>query len=198
MINLLPQDRRDSIDYARKNVLLLRWIMIILIAILLLIVIAGGSLFYLKQDVKAREESIAKNKQSLSDQKEEETLKRVSEISGRLSLVVDVLSREVVFSKLIPHIGSLIPDGAALNGLSLSRDTEGALDLSISALDYNTASQALINIQASESLLFEGADANNVTCEGITEGPYPCLVSIRAVLVKDNPFLLLNQENLNE
>lgn len=198
MINLLPQDRKRSIDYARKNVLMIRWMLIIIVAIVVLIVISGGSLFYLKQDVKAKEDSIANNKLSLSDQKEEESLKRVSEISGRLSLVVDVLSREVVFSKLIPHIGSLIPDGAALNGLSLSRDTEGAIDLSISALDYNIASQALTNIQASESLLFEGADANNVVCEGITEGPYPCVASIRAVLVKDNPFLLLNQDKLNE
>ena len=198
MINLIPTDKKTSIAYARRNTIMLRWLSMVSLAVLGLAIIFGGSMFYLKQENKAYAQSIASTKKSLESQKEKETLDRVAEISGRLSLVVDVISREVIFSKLIPHIGALMPDGTVLQGLSLSRDTEGGLDLSIGARDYISASQALVNLQSSDSLLFEGADANNVTCEGIEDPVYKCVASIRAVIVKDNPFLFLNQEKTNE
>ncbi len=199
MINLIPSSQKKSMAYARRNSMILKWVIIMLIAIAGLLVIFGGSLFYIKQDIKAHENSIKSGQKSLSDQNEQKTLERVSEISGRLSLVVDVLSKEVIFSKLLPHIGSLMPEGASLNGLSLSRESAGGIDLTIGATNYIVAAQALANIQASENLLFENADANDIVCDGISNnGPYPCQATIRAVLVKDNPFLLLNQGAGNE
>lgn len=198
MINLIPSEKKTTIAYARRNAFLLRWLSMISLAVIGLFIIFGGSMFYLKQESKAFEQSISTTQKSLESQKEKETLERVAEISGRLSLVVDVISREVVFSELIPHIGALMPNGTVLQGLSLSRDTQGGLDLSIGATDYITASQALVNLQSSDSLLFEGADANNIVCEGIEDPVYTCVASIRAVIVKDNPFLFLNQEKKNE
>lgn len=194
MINLIPNNKKNTITYARYNSVLLKWLIMILIVIAGLLVILGGSLFYIKQDIKAHEESINSSKKSLADQNEQATLERVSEVSGRLLLVVDVLSKEVVFSKLLPHIGSLMPNGASLNGLSLSRESAGGIDLTIGAANYIVAAQALANLQASESLLFESADANDIVCDGVSDNStYPCQATIRAVLVKDNPFLLLNQ-----
>lgn len=198
MINLMPKEQKTSIAYARRNSQMLRWVSMMIIAVVGLVVISAGSLFYIKQESKAYQQSIVDTEKDLKDQNEEKTLERVGEIGGRLSLVVNVLSREVLFSKLLPHLGSVIPDGAILQELSLSRETVGGIDLSIGAVDYETASQILVNLQASESLLFQGADVNNVVCEGTENPKYPCLVSIRAVLVKDNPFLLLNSEDNNE
>ena len=104
MINLIPSSQKKSMAYARRNSMILKWLVIMLVAIAGLLVIFGGSLFYIKQDIKAHENSIKSGQKSLSDQDEQKTLERVSEISGRLSLVVDVLSKEVIFSKLLPHI----------------------------------------------------------------------------------------------
>lgn len=198
MINLLTDERKKSIAYAKRNNQLLKWLIILGVALGGMVIIFAGSLFYIKQDIKAHEVSIAKSQASLEAQDEKGTLERVTEISGRLSLVVDVLSREVVFSKLLPHVGSLMPEGTSLNGLTLSRDTQGGIDLSIGARDYYTASQVLTNLQASDNQLFANADANSVDCESSTNAFYPCEVTIRAVLVKENPFLLLNMEDKDE
>lgn len=193
MINLIPASNKASIYYARRNSFILGWLSLILFAVIGLVIILGGSMFYIRQEIKSNEQSIKTAQESLASQNEKETLERVAEISGRLSLAADVISKEVLFSKLLPYIGALMPDGTVLQGLSLSRDTQGGLDLTISATDYITASQALVNLQASDSLLFEGADANNITCDGSTDPVYKCVASFRATLVKDNPFLLLNQ-----
>lgn len=198
MINLIPKDKKSNIAFARYNRIVLRWLIIMVVAVFGLFVIFGGSMFYIKQDIKAHETSIEDSKRSLAEQDEKKTLERIASISARMSLIVDVLSREVVFSKLLPHIGSIIPDGAALNGLTLSRDSQGGVDLVIAAVDYATASQALTNLQASESLLFESVDATNVNCDGVSNGIYQCQIEITAILVNDNPFLLLNQGEKNE
>lgn len=198
MINLLPPQKKSAIVYGRYNARILRWLTLIVIALLGLAIVMLGSLFYIKQDMRSHEVSIESSKKSLNEQGEQNILKQASDISGRLTLVENVLSKEVVFSKLLPHIGSLIPDGAMLNSLVLSRDTQNAIDLSISAKDFETASQTLTNIRSSDSLLFEEADANSVTCNDTENKGYPCIASIRATIVADNPFLLLNEEQSNE
>lgn len=194
MINLMPPAKKEAISYARHNTRLISWLIGIGFAAAGLVLIVGGGLFYLKQDSKTLQKSIAETKQSLLAQDEKATLERIDEISGRLSLVVDVLSKEVLFSKLLPHVGALMPEGTILRDLSLSREQEGGIDLSIGAVDYLSASQALVNLQDSRSLLFTGADANKIDCEGgVADAPYVCTATIRAVMAEDNPFLLLNQ-----
>lgn len=197
MINLIPTDHKQSTTFARYNTKLVGWLIGIAIAVFGLVVVVGGGLFYINQDVKNYKESIAISEQTLKAENEEETLARVAEISGRLSLVVDVLSREVLFSKLLPYLGSIMPDGTVLENLSLSREQAGGIDLSIGAVNEFAASQALANIKAEDNLLFTAADANSITCEN-KDTPYLCTVSIRAVLVDENPFLLLNQGETNE
>lgn len=194
MINLMPPDKKSQITYARRNNFLIRWVIGIMFATAGIFVITGAGLFFLQRDSSNYRTSISESEQRLKEQKEEDTLAKVEDISGSLSLVVNVLSREVLFSKLLPHIGALMPDGTILRGLSLSRDQTGGIDLSIGAVDYESAAQALVNIQDSKSLLFTGADANKINCEGTEEdAPYICTATVRAVLTSDNPFLLLNQ-----
>ncbi|MCA9347904.1 hypothetical protein KC867_00680 [Candidatus Saccharibacteria bacterium] len=162
---------------------------------LLLIVIIGGCLFYIKNDIRANNKETERVKQMLVEQNQEDTLVTVSEINGSIALIDDILSKELVFSELIPHIGSLMPQGASLNSLSLIRDSQSSINLDIGAMDYHVASQALTNIQSSDNLLFETADANQINCQiqVTSSNPYPCEASIKATFIKDNPFLLINR-----
>lgn len=90
-----------------------------------------------------------------------------------------------------------MPDGTILENLSLSREQSGGIDLSIGAINEFAASQALANIKTDNNLLFTAADANSIICENV-DTPYICTASIRAILVDENPFLLLNQGASNE
>lgn len=193
MINLLPPDKKQVIRFARLNSRMVGWLNGALIVFAGLAVITGGSLFYLNQDINGLQKNINDAEQSLKEQKEDETLRQVADMSGNFNLVVDVLSREVQFSKLLQHLGTLMPSGTILQDLSLSRDGTRSLTLSLGATDYDRAAQALFNVQSDESLLFEGADATSINCENDDLEPYICVAVIQTVLTEDNPFLLLNQ-----
>jgi hypothetical protein len=192
MINLMPPEHKKSVLYARRNNFLIRWMIGIGFAAVGIVLVAGGGLFYLKQDTKAYQLKNEETKAELSKQKESETLQRVSEISGNLKLVVDVLSSQVIFSELLPRIGEIMPPGTVLQDLSLSSELKGGVDLQIGAVSQQAGTQAQVNLADLSSGIFEKADINSLTCGD--DGQYPCTIVIRALFINgENPFLLLNQ-----
>lgn len=194
MINLLPTSSKESIQYARHNSLLLRWIFSLLIAAAGILVITGGSLFYLRQDSSNIKYSIESTEAELKERGEEATLQQVDEMSGNLKLAVDVLSNEVLFSELLQQIGLVMPEGTVLQTLGLSSDIANTgISLEIIATSYQAGSQAHVNLNDPENGIFEHADLENITCSSEDEA-YPCTVSIRALFVENNPFLLISKD----
>jgi hypothetical protein len=199
MINLMPSDHKKAVMYARRNTFLIRWVMGVAIAAFGIIVVAGGGLFYLKQDIKSYQKSINETKTNLEAQKQTETLNRVSEISGSLKLVVDVLSSQVLFSELLPRIGEIMPAGTVLQNLNLSSGLQGGIDLEIGAVSQQAGTQAQVNLADKSNGIFEKADIVTLNCTTLSDGgPYPCQVSVRALFINgENPFLLLNKDGGN-
>lgn len=195
MINLIPPAHRQAIYYGRLNTRLVSWAIGIAFAFLGLIIIIGGSLFYLKQDSSQIRSSINKSRESLAIQNEKETLDRVKEINDNLKLTVDVLSNEVLFSELLQHIGLVMPPGTVLEDLSLTNEVFGlGINLQASARDYETGTRVHVNLNDSSNGIFEKADLVSITCEdGEQSSDYPCIVSVRALFMKDNPFLLIRK-----
>jgi len=200
MINLMPPERKSAILYSRRNSVLLRWITGVSIAAIGLVFLTGGGLFYLRQDSKTLQKNIDDTKVRLSAEKEAETLKRVEEISGNIKLVVDVLSDEVLFSKLLQQIGLVMPSGTVLQDLELTSDLQGGLTLRIGASSYQTGTQAVVNLKDPKNGIFQSADLENLSCSaGATDPRYPCTADVRALFNKDNnPFLFLSQDGGNQ
>lgn len=196
MINLMPPAAKESILYARRNTILIKWMTFIGFAAAGVVLIAAAGLFYLKQDSSSYRASIDETKAELAAQNEADTLKRVEEISGNLKLVVDVLSNEVQFSRLLQQIGLVMPSGTILQDLSLSSDLDGGINLIIGASSYERATQAQVNLSDASNRIFEKADIVSLTCSDTNprDPRYPCTAEMRALFIKDNnPFLLLNQ-----
>lgn len=192
MINLLPTDVKQNIAYARHNTRLLKW------AVAFVVSLAGSGLvvlfglFYINQSVNSLSAQAAKTNSQLQEQKLEETQKRVEEISSSLKLVTQVLSREILFSKLITQIGAAMPANTSLSDLKISK-VEGGIDLSAIAATYNDATQVQVNLQDKSNKIFDKVDILNVACSSATTDPkYPCTITMRAQFVKDNPFLFIN------
>lgn len=196
MINLMPTGQKQAILYARRNTTLVRWLIGISLALVGIAAVTGGSLFYLREDSATLKNSIDQSKASLIEQDEEATLARAEEISGNLKLTVDVLSNEVLFSKLLQQIGLVMPRGTVLQSLSLTSNiASSGISLEVGAVDYESGSRAHVNLNDSANGIFERADLEDITCSTNAEdAPYFCLVSIRALFAKDNPFLLINKE----
>lgn len=198
MINLMPPADKQAFMYARRNSVLIKWMMGIIFAAMGIILVAGGGIFYLKQDTTRYRGSIEESKASLAVQKEQETLARVTEMSGNLKLVTDVLSKQVLFSELLQQIGLIMPPRTVLQDLSLTDALQGGIDLTIGAASEEAAAQAQVNFSDKSKGIFERADINSLNCdEDAADTGYPCTVTIRALFIDDenNPFLLLNKED---
>lgn len=194
MINLLPPDIKDSLVYGRRNTKLLHWSMALIGGMLGTVLVVGFGLFYLNRSISAYSQQVAKIQGELTTQKLEPTQKRVEEISSSLKLVIQVLSKEVLFSKLLKQIGSVIPANASLTDLKIGK-IEGGIDLTAVASDYNTATQLQVNLQDPHNKIFDKADIISITCSSTStvDPRYPCTVNIRAQFSKaNNPFLFIN------
>lgn len=193
MINLLPPEAKQSIAYARQNRMLLKWSTVVGLSLVGLALVIGMGMLYINQSISDNKTLLANTQQQLKEQKLEETQKSAQEISNNVKLVVQVLSKQVLFSELLQQIGAAMPRDAVLTNLSINK-LQGGIDLQASATDYQSASQVQVNLQDSKNKIFTKADLINVQCSATAEvTKYPCTVTVRAQFSADNPFLLLSK-----
>lgn len=191
MINLLPPEEKANILYARKNTRLRKWVIALLFVLAgMVIFLVAGSL-YIGKTTERYTAQVNTARDSLKAQKLEETEKRLQDLSGNLKLIIQVLSREVLFSKLLRQVGAVMPPGSVLSSIELSK-VEGGIDLSAEAKDYDTASRIQVNLQDPSNKLFDKVDIVQITCAQTTDSAYPCKVTLRALFSKNNPYLFIN------
>ena len=136
---------------------------------------------------------IAIANEKLKEQKLSEVQKEVTDISNNLKLVVQVLSREVLFSKLLKQLATVTPSNAVLTNLGIQQTT-GGIDITAKTTDYTAATQLQVNLADPKNKIFSKADIVSITCnEQPGKSPYPCTVNIRALFSDNNPFLFINQ-----
>ncbi len=197
MINLMPPEFKRNLIYARRNLTLVKWLTAVFVAVIGVVIIVTGGYLYINQSTRAYAGEVARHKESLAKQELEQTQKRTEDISNSTKLALQVLSRQVLFSELMRQIGAVMPSGASLQSLSISK-LEGGIDLQAVAVDYQTGSQVQINLADPTNKIFEKADIVNINCASATSQNeavnkrYPCQVNIRALFSKDSSYLYTN------
>jgi hypothetical protein len=196
MINLLPPEAKQSIAYARRNTQLARWVAIVMSSFGGIAFVVVFGLLYMNQSISANQNQIAETQAQLKVQKLEETQKRVQDISSSLKLVLQVLGKEVLFSKLLKQVGAAMPPNTVLMNLSINK-LQGGIDLRAGATDYQAATQVQVNLEDDQNKIFSKADIISIQCNsgsGTTavSSKYPCTVTIRAQFSQNNPFLFIN------
>lgn len=186
MINLLPAATKKEIIYARRNSVLKNWSIAAAFGLLgVVLVIAAGQLF-ISHSTNVWQKQVNDSKAQLEKQNLTGTQARVTEMSDSIKLASQVLSKQVLFSKLLAQITTVMPSGTSLQSLSI-KAVEGGIDLSAVAKDYQTATQVQVNLADPKNKIFEKADIISITCADEDE-EYPCTISIRALFAKDNAF----------
>lgn len=193
MINLLPPDQKTDIIFARRNAVLKNWIVASCIGVVGIIVVIAAGQFFISRSTTTWQKQVSSMRAQLDAQNQAEVQKQVTNISDSVKLTLQVLERQVLFSKLLVQVGAAMPSGTTLNSLSIS-STQGGLDLAASAKDYQTATQVQLNLSDPQNKLFEKADIIGVNCDNTTKTPtggllpYPCKITIRALFAKNNAF----------
>ncbi len=195
MINLLPPELKREYRYARSNHRLVHWVIAFLVAIIGVVGLTGAGLLMMNNSVSKYQSKVNQEQEQLDSQNITGVQKEVTQISNNLNLMVDVLSKEILFSKLLTQLGSITPPNVVLTNLAISQ-TESAIDITAQTADYNAATQLQINLADPSNQIFSNADIVNVTCGGANtttaQQTYPCTAILRAQFTKNNPFLFIN------
>lgn len=205
MINLLPNDYKKTIHYSRRNRTVSKWISALLVSLFLSLFVVAMGWVYLDQSVKRESRSAAQTEASLKAQNIDDVTSKVEEISSNTKLVLQVLSKEVLFSKLIRQLGASLPSNTALESIEIE-DLKGGLTIRASAKDFNSASQIQVNLEDPQNKIFKQADIESITCnDGSTDAPaststgeesvYPCSVQLKALFADNNPYIYIGGKN---
>ena len=193
MINLLPPELKDTYRYGRRNRTLARWLTVMVLCIAGALLLTGGGYLYLNRSINNTNQQLAESQQQLSQQHEAAVQKQVTDITKNLKLATQVLSKEILFSKLLKQLGAVTPNNAILTNLSITQ-AQGGVDITAETANYAAATQLQVNLADPKNKIFSQADIVSITCNsgnGI-KSQYPCTVNIRALFAKDNPFLFIN------
>jgi Tfp pilus assembly protein PilN len=202
MINLLPPEIKQNYHYARLNTKMVNWVIVASFALVGLGAISVGGMWYLKQAVKPYDTQIVAAEADLKQQDQAGTEKQVKDISDSLKLVIQVLSKEILFSQLLKQLATIIPSNATLTSFAVSQ-TVGALDITANTVDYDAATQLQINLADPANKIFSKADIISINCATAAPGAdsdpnsaakskYPCTATIRALFATNNPFLFIS------
>ncbi len=118
MINLLADSRKDDIRAGRVNVILSRYIGIILMALVFMMAVLGVSYTVLQNTLSTAETQIESN--DVKADVYSGTKSQVDTLSAKLTDTKATLEQEISYAKVITTLGQLMPEGAIIGSLELN------------------------------------------------------------------------------
>lgn len=194
MINLLPPTLKENYRYAKYNRRLLAWVGALIGGLCGVAFITALGLFAINNSINSYNSRITTAQHQLSKDNSSTTEQQVADISSNLNLMVRVLSKEVLFSKLLAQLGSITPPNVILTNLSITQD-QSAIEITAQTANYNAATQLQVNLSDPSNKIFSKADLVSIACtatQNATNSAYPCSADIRAQFTSSNPFLFIN------
>jgi len=192
MINISPTTRRQLYKYSSLNNRLLVWTALLLLALIGLIFLSQAGVSIMDRETKKYEQQIAEINRTYQAENLGKTQKEIQSMQNSINLANKVLSQEIRFSEILKRITASIPDKAKLNSLTVNK-SQGAIDITASAPDYNTATQLQVNLGDKNNKVFSKADIVNISCTGGRDRTGACTVTVRALFSKNNPYLVKNK-----
>lgn len=197
MINLLPPDLKQQYVFGRRNTVLRRWAFAMVFGLLGVSVVTFAGLFMMEKSITNYRSQVKNSNQVLSEQQLDQTRNHAKDITASVKLAVDVLSKEIMFSKLITQIGKVTPSNAKLTDLNIGKD-QSSIDIKALSADYTSATQLQVNLQDPANKIFSKADIQTISCGTNANDPkYPCSITIKALFNTNNPFLFINKNGTN-
>ena len=182
MINLMPDDEKKQLRAARSNVILLRYMGVLVLAALFLGLILYGSIFLLTLTKNSAQELI-----NVNDTKAEvysSTKQQIDSLSSSLTEAKMILDQEIPFSNVLINIGQLMPADTVIDKLTLSPASFNSAPLTIQVYAKTTEDAVALRDRFQSSPLFSNVNFQSIsdTTGGITG--YPVSVKMTLTLNK--------------
>lgn len=183
MINLLPYDEKRQIRASRFNSILLRYFIILWMGGVFTAAIFGTSYFTLMNTKDGAERLLTQNQNKSSAY--ESVQQQVSTINTNLSAAKNVLSQQVLYSKVLVGIGQATPPGVIIDKLTLSPTTFGT-SVTLQAYARDSESALALKTAYQSSSIFSNVSLQNLSganTGGAVAG-YPVTVVLNVTINK--------------
>lgn len=184
MINLLPYEHKNEIRAGRTNVLLVRYIAILICAAVVLSGLLVGSYVVLNNTKAIAEVKVAENKQRMSAFGA--TQVQSDSFRSDLTTAKTILDGNISFSKLIYKIAAIVPPGVVLDNLALDPATFGSsVALTASAKSFDDATK-LRDAFSNNDQVFSDVTLQTIRNpeNASSSDPYPVKVTLSVVINK--------------
>lgn len=163
MINLLPYEEKRQIRASRLNSVLMRYFVIMWLGGFFVAAVFGTSYFSLMNTKTSAESLLTENQNKSSAYSSVQ--QQASQINANLSAANNVLSQQILYSKVLMGIAQITPQGTIIDKLALSPSTFGT---SISLQAYARSSDAALALKNAyqSSSIFSNVSIQNLSGGG--------------------------------
>lgn len=178
MINLLPDDMKAQLSAARVNVVLTRYIIVIILAFLFLVLIQAGAYYLLDQSRQSAEQLIEAN--NIKADVFGETKAELENLNSSLAATKPILDQEIFYSKVLPRIAQMMPAGTVVQEISLTAD---AFNNPITVQVYAKTTENAVSLRDrfQQSNLFSSVTFEAISGSGGIDG-YPVNATVTLTL----------------
>lgn len=183
MINLLPLDQRRQLRAARTNVLLFRYSIGLVFVAVALGLSVGAGYFLLTNEMKSADTTIASNQSRVGNLSAVQA--QADEYRKNLADAKTLLDSEIQYSKIYLELAHIMPEGTALDTLTLDPSKIGApLTLPVKIKGEQQASSLLTAFRGS-TLFNNSASYGALTANaGSDSATYPYVITINVTINK--------------
>lgn len=178
MINLLPTDIKQDIRAARMNVVLTRYMIVILLSAVFLGMVAWGSFFLLGQIHSSSERLIEANDTKAAVYSK--TKAQVDALSASLREAKGILDQEILYSNVLVNIAQQMPPNTVIDKISLDATSFSGTPLTLKVYAKSSADAIALRDKFQGSRFFSGVNFQSVsdTSGGIDGYPVSATITV--------------------
>lgn len=181
MINLMPDADKKEIRAARANVILARYIMIILMAFVFLLLLLAGSYVVLTQTKDSATRLMDANSSKAAVYSA--TKAQVDSLSASLTQTKTILNQEVLYSNVLMNIGQQMPNGTVLDKITLNSASFTGTPVTLKAYAKTTNDAVALREKFQSTPIFTNVNFSSVSDSAGIPG-YPVSVTMTLVVTK--------------
>lgn len=178
MINLMPDDAKKEIRAARANVILVRYINILLMSAVFLGFVLWGSYLLLSQIRGSAQQQITANDTQAAVYSQ--TKEQVNSLSTGLNEAKTILDQEILYSKVLVNIAQQMPANTIIEKLALDSNSFSGAPLTLKVYAKTSADAVALRDRFQSSAYFSGVSFESVsdTSGGISGYPVSATMTL--------------------
>ena len=182
MINLMPDNDKVEIRAARVNIVLARYIFVILIAFAFLVLLLATSYVVLTQTKNSAQQIIDGNATKAAVFSS--TKAQIDTLSSSLSETKTILDQEVLYSNILAHIGQQMPEGTVIDKITLNAASFTGTPVALKIYAKTNEATVALRQKFQSTPLFSNVNFESVSGTSSGIAGYPVSVSLTLTLKK--------------